>query len=84
MQKEDSASRPDMIDKETQKKLKQIKKEISQLQKQMKKLEFRPCHSDTELKHKDKAINAIRERIQQLEKEHGRYFLKTGNVKHHI
>jgi len=41
-----------MIDKETRKKRKQTKKEISQLKKQIKKLEFRPCHNDSELKQK--------------------------------
>ncbi|GAJ13754.1 unnamed protein product [marine sediment metagenome] len=71
-----------MIDKETQKKLKQIKKEISKLQKQMKKLEFRPCRNDAELKQKDNDIKALREKVHQLEKEHGRYILRTGNIKH--
>ena len=39
-------------DKDTRKKQKQIKREISQLKKQIKKLEFRPCHNDSELKQK--------------------------------
>jgi pyruvate-formate lyase-activating enzyme len=73
-----------MIDKETKKKLKQIKKKIGQLKNQMKKLEFRPCHNDGELKQKDKDLKALREKIQELEKEHGRYILKAGDVKHHI
>ena len=73
-----------MIDKETKKKLKQIKKKISQLKKQMKNLEFRPCHNNGELKQKDKDIKALREKVHLLEKEHGRYILKAGNVKHHI
>jgi septal ring factor EnvC (AmiA/AmiB activator) len=73
-----------MIDKETQKKLKQIKKKISQLQKQMKKLEFRPCHNDSDLKQKDKDIKTLRAKIYALEKEHGRYILRAGNIKHRL
>jgi len=73
-----------MIDKETQKKLRQIKKEINQLNKQIKKLEFRPCQNDSELKQKDKDIKALREKAHQLEKEHGSYILKAGNIKHHL
>jgi len=72
-----------MIDKETRKKLKQIKKkEISQLKKQIKKLEFRPCHNDSELKQKDKDIKTLREKTYGLEKEYDMYILETGNIKH--
>ena len=70
-----------MIDKETRKRLKQIKKEISQLKKQIKKLEFRPCHNDSELKQKDKGIKALRVKTYELEKEYDRYILKVGNIK---
>ncbi|MCG2779184.1 MAG: hypothetical protein L6406_26210 [Desulfobacterales bacterium] len=71
-----------MIDKETRKKLKQIKNQISQLKKQTKKLEFRPCHNDSELKQKDKEIKTLREKTYQLKKEHDMYILKAGNTKH--
>ena len=77
-----AASRPTMIDKKTQKKMKRIKKEISQLQKQIKKLEFRPCHNDSELKQKNKDIKTLREKTYELEKEHDMYILKAGNIKH--
>jgi hypothetical protein len=50
----------------------------------LKNLEFRPCHNNGELKKKDKDLKTLREKIQQLEKEHGRYILKAGDVKHHI
>ena len=73
-----------MIDKETRKRLKQIKKEISQLKKQIKKLEFRPCHNDSELKQKDKDIQALRAKTYKLEKEHHMYILKAGNTKHSL
>jgi len=73
-----------MIDKETKKNLKQIKKEIIQLNKQINKLEFRPCQNDSELKQKDKDIKALREKAHQMEKEHGRYILKAGEIKHHL
>jgi len=69
-----------MIDKETRKKLKQIKKEISQI----KKLEFRPCHNDSEQKQKDKDIKTLREKTYELEKENDRYILKAGNIKHSL
>ena len=69
-----------MIDKETRKRLKQIEKEISKLKKQIKKAEFRPCQSDLELKQKDEDIKAHRDRINELEKEHDRYILKSGNI----
>ncbi|MFH1930686.1 MAG: hypothetical protein ABIN18_03735 [Pseudomonadota bacterium] len=82
MQKEEATSRPTMIDKETRKKLKQIKNQISQLKKQIKKLEFRPCHNDSELKQKDEDIKTLREKTYHLEKEHDMYILKAGNTKH--
>jgi hypothetical protein len=71
-----------MIDKETRKKRKQNEKEISQLKKQIKKLEFRPCHNDSELKQKDKDTKILREKIYGLEKEQDMYILKAGNIKH--
>ena len=71
-----------MIDKDTRKRLKQIKKTITQLKKEIKKLEFRPCHSDSDLKKKDKDIKTLREKTYQLEKEHHRYILNAGNTKH--
>jgi septal ring factor EnvC (AmiA/AmiB activator) len=73
-----------MIDKETRKRLKQIEKQISKLQKQIKKLEFRPCRNDSELKQKDKDIKTLREKTYELEKEHDRYILKAGNIKHSL
>ena len=71
-----------MIDKKTQKKMKQIKKEISQLQKQIKKLEFRPCRNDAELKQKDEDMKALRNKVHQLEKKHDRYILNAGKITH--
>ena len=68
MQKKESTSHPTMIDKKTQKKMKQIKREISQLQKQIKKLEFRPCRNDAELKQKAEDMKALRNKVRQLEK----------------
>jgi septal ring factor EnvC (AmiA/AmiB activator) len=73
-----------MIDKETRKKQKQIKKEISQLKKQIKKLEFRPCHNDSELTQKDKDIKTLSEKTYELEKEHDIYILNAGNIKHSL
>jgi TolA-binding protein len=67
-----------MIDKETQKKLKQIKKQISQLQKEIKRLKFRPCQNDSDLKQKDTDIKTLKGKTYELEKEHDRYILKVG------
>ena len=71
-----------MTDKDTQKKLKQIKKQISQLKKEIKKLEFRPCQNDSDLKQKDKDTKILREKTYELEKEQDMYILKLGNIKH--
>jgi septal ring factor EnvC (AmiA/AmiB activator) len=71
-----------MIDKETRKKLKQIKKKISQLEKEIKKLTFRPCQNDSDLRQKDKDIKTLRNKVYQLEKEHGSHILRAGNIKH--
>jgi seryl-tRNA synthetase len=71
-----------MIDKKTSKRLKQIDKERSKLKKQIKKLEFRPCHSDFDLRQKDEEIKGLREKDHELEKEHDSYILKTGNMEH--
>ena len=71
-----------MIDKKTRKKLKHIKKEKSQLQKQIKKLEFRPCHNDAELKQKAEDMKALRNKVYHLEKKHDRYILNSVNTKH--
>ncbi len=73
-----------MTDKETRKKLKQIGKQISQLKKEIKKLEFRTCQNDSDLKQKDKDIQTVREKTYELEKEHDRYILKAGNIKHSL
>ena len=54
------------------------------MKKQMKKLEFRPCHNDSELKQKDKDIKTLREKTYELEKEHDMYILKTGHKKHSL
>jgi septal ring factor EnvC (AmiA/AmiB activator) len=71
-----------MINKDTQKKLKQIKKNISLLKKEIKKLTFRPCQNDSDLKQKDKDIQTLRQKIYKLEKQHGRHILSAGNIKH--
>jgi len=59
-------------------------KKFSSLNKQIKKLEFRPCHNDSEPKQKDKDIKTLREKTYELEKEQDRYILKAGNIKHSL
>jgi chromosome segregation ATPase len=70
-----------MIDKETRKRLRQIDKERSKLKKQIKKLGFRPCHCDLELKQKDEEIKGLREKEHELKKERDSYKLKAGKMK---
>ena len=73
-----------MIDKDTRKKLKQIKKQISQLKKEIKKIKFRPCQNDSDLKQKDKDIKTLRAKTYHLQKEHDRYIVHAGNTKHRL
>ena len=69
-----------MVDKAIRKKLKKIKKEINQLKKEYKKVEFRPCQNDVELKMKDQDLKTLMEKIYALEKEQDRFFLDTGRL----
>ena len=71
-----------MIDKETRKKLKKIQKETDKLNKELKKLEFRPCQNDADLKKKDEDLKSLREKILSLEKEQDRYMLHAGGIEH--
>ena len=73
-----------MIDKEAHRKLKKIKKDINKLQKEIKKLEFRPCQNDAELKEKDDDLQILRQKILSLEKEKDRYILNTGRIRHGV
>ena len=68
-----------MFDKEDQKKLKQIEKGIDALKKKIKKAEFRPCHSDKELKEKEQDFLALRKRMFVLEDERLGVYRKGAN-----
>ena len=72
-----------MIDKTTRKRLKKIKKEIKQLKKEYRKVEFRPCQNDAELKIKDEDLRKVMEKIYALEKEQDRFILDSGRIEHH-
>ena len=71
-----------MPDKEARMKLKQIEREISKLEKERQKVEYRPCRGDSELKQKELDLQAIRQKMNQLEKKRDRYILNSGGVKH--
>ena len=71
-----------MIDKQTKKKLKNIRKEIKKLKKNQRKLEFRPCRNDVELREKERDLKALRQRISSLEREQDRCVLNSGNICH--
>jgi len=73
-----------MIDKETRKRLKKIQKEINILKKEYKKVEFRPCQNDSDLKRKDDNLKTIMDKICIFEKEQDRYILETGRIRHNI
>lgn len=69
-----------MLDKETRRKLNRIKKEIKDLKKRYKKMEFRPCQNDAELKKKDEELKGIMDKIYALEKEQDRFILNSGRL----
>jgi len=71
-----------MLNKDSQKKLKQIEKELSNLEKERQEIEHRPCRGDADLKQKEKDLQATRRRIQELEKSRNRFILNSGSVKH--
>jgi len=66
--------------KETQKKLKKIKKDIKLLKKQYRKLEFRPCQNDAELHAKEDDLRDLMDRIYGLEKEQDRVMFNSVRV----
>ena len=61
-------------------KMKKLKKDIKLLKKQYRKLEFRPCRNDAELRAKENELNAIMERIYKLENEQDRFMLNSLRV----
>lgn len=69
-----------MVDKSARKRLKEIKKEIKRLKKEYRKVEFRPCQNDAELKLKDEDLKKLMEKIYGLEKEQDRFILNSGRV----
>jgi len=69
-----------MTDKATQKRLKMLKKEIKDLKKQYKKVEFRPCQNDAELRIKDEELREIMDKVYALEKEQDRLILDSGRI----
>lgn len=71
-----------MIDKQTKKKIKKISKEIKDLKKSQRKLEFRPCKNDADLRDKERELSALRKRILSLENEQDRFMLNSGGVCH--
>ena len=73
-----------MIDKDTRKKLRKIQKEIKKVKKELGKLELRPCQNDAELVRKEQDLKELGSKLRALEKEHDRYILDTGRVKHSL
>ena len=71
-----------MVDKTTRKILKKINKEIKELKKRYRKMEFRPCQNDAELRIKDEDLKGLMEKIYELEKEQDRFFLNSGRINH--
>ena len=74
----------DMIDKGTKKRLRKIQKEIKKVKKELGKLELRPCQNDAELERKEQDLRELGGKLRDLEKEHDRYILDTGRVKHSL
>jgi hypothetical protein len=69
-----------MHDKVIRKRLKMIKKEIKGLKKMYKKVEFRPCQNDAELRAKDEELRVIMDKIYSLEKEQDRFILNSARI----
>ena len=63
--------------KETRKKIKMLKKDIKELRKFYRKLEFRPCQNDAELKAKEFELKSIMDKIYSLENEQDRFMLDS-------
>ncbi|MGD8386099.1 MAG: hypothetical protein PVG49_03085 [Desulfobacteraceae bacterium] len=71
-----------MIDKQTKKKLRDIRKEIKKLKKNQRRMEFRPCKNDAELRKKERDLSVLRERISSLENAQDRCVLDSGGICH--
>jgi chromosome segregation ATPase len=71
-----------MPNNKTRKKLKQIEKELSDLEKERQKIEFRPCRGDADLKEKEENLQAMKEKIRELEHSRDRFILDSGSVQH--
>ncbi len=69
---------PLVIDKQTKKKLKSIRKEIKRLKKKYNKTELKPCKSDADLRAKDQELELLRRMINDLEKEQDRCLIDSG------
>jgi chromosome segregation ATPase len=70
-----------MFDKKaTRDKLKKLKKEIKLLKKQYKKMEFRPCQNDADLRQKEEDLLNLMNRIYSIEKEQDRFILDSGRI----
>ena len=71
-----------MLDKDSQKKLKQIQKEISNLAKVRQTLEFRPCLGDSDLMQKEEDLRVFRQKMLTLEKDRDQFVFNASGVKH--
>ncbi|MFO7785777.1 MAG: hypothetical protein ACQET7_06720 [Thermodesulfobacteriota bacterium] len=70
-----------MIDKQTKKKLKSLRKEMKRLKKKYHKMEFKPCKCDAELRAKEQELQLLRGMINDLEKEQDRCILNSGPLR---
>lgn len=70
-----------MFDKKaTRDRLRKLKNEIKSLKKQYKKMEFRPCQNDAELREKEEDLRNLMERIYSLENEQDRFILDASRI----
>ncbi|MDB9822870.1 hypothetical protein OAC89_04140 [Deltaproteobacteria bacterium] len=69
-----------MYNKMIRKRMKMIKKEIKGLKKLYKKVEFRPCQNDAELRLKDEELRAIMDKIYSLEMEQDKFILNSARI----
>jgi Sec-independent protein translocase protein TatA len=62
----------------TKKELKNIEKEVGELKKELRKVESRPCVSDSDLKQRDEEVKALTNRIDALETKKELFVLENG------
>jgi cob(I)alamin adenosyltransferase len=72
-----------MINRKSQKNIKEAQKELQRFKDLLKKIELRPCYGDADLKQKENEIKMLEHDIYELEKETNKLvlFIERGGSK---